>query len=32
MPNDFENGQNESLQRQMILETGKMGHYNAARF
>ena len=29
MPINFENGQNESLQRQLILKTAKMGYYNA---
>lgn len=29
---DFENGQNESLQPQMILKTAKMDHYNAKQF
>ncbi len=29
MPNDFENGQNESLHPQLILKMGEMNHYNA---
>ena len=29
MPINFENGRNEPLQRQLILKTAEMDHYNA---